>query len=320
MSASERLKVRVLRRDLKKGNILDLELIAAEGIKLPSFTAGAHVDVHISDVITRPYSLCSDPGNPGSYRLGILKEADSRGGSRWMHDQFNDEAILTIGLPKNQFPLVENASHSMLIGGGIGITPLIAMAYALHATGESFSLHYCVRGEGADAYSEELLAMPFADRVRIHYDSSVPHPKLDPATDFPANTDGAHIYTCGPAGFMEWIFKSAAEQGFKAEQLHKEDFSADVDRSGTGFIVEAQASGVTLEVPEGKTIAECLRENGIEVEVSCEEGICGTCLTDVIEGEPDHRDQYLTDEEKEEGELILVCCSRAKSPKLVLDI
>jgi len=320
MSADGRFTARVAKRTLRKGDVLDLELVSADGSLLPPFTAGAHVDVCVSDTITRPYSLCSDPSDRGRYRLGILKEAQSRGGSRWMHENVGDNDTLIIGLPRNNFPLAKGATHSVLVGGGIGITPLISMAYALHAKGASFILHYCVRSELLDAYSDELLSLPFADNVRIHYDGSNGVTTFDPATDFPSPKGNVHIYTCGPAGFMEWIFKNAAELGFLPEQLHREDFSADIDLSGEGFTVEARASGVTFEVPEGKTIAKCLRENGIDVDVSCEEGICGTCLTDVIEGEVDHRDQYLTDEEKAEGELMLVCCSRAKSPKLVLDI
>ena len=145
-------------------------------------------------------------------------------------------------------------------------------------------------------------------------------PKLNPQTDLPSGKDGAHIYICGPSGFMDWVFAQTAENGYSDAQLHKEDFGADVDLSGAGFQVEARASGITLEVADGQTIVDALTKAGIAIEVSCEEGVCGTCLCDVLEGEPDHRDSFLTDEEREANDMIMVCCSRSKSSKLVLDV
>jgi ferredoxin-NADP reductase len=320
MSVKGEFSVLVAERVDLPGDIMTLSLTAPEGQTLPPFSAGAHVDVRVNSTVTRQYSLHGDPADPRAYQIAILKDPASRGGSAALHDGVRTGTALRIGAPRNHFPLAMDANFSLLVGGGIGITPMIAMAHALHAAGRDFRLHYCVTGPEKAAFTDVLSAASFADKVVINYDRSDAAPAFDPTRDLPAATDGMHIYCCGPTGFMDWILGAAEAQGHAKHCLHREDFGAEVDQSGTAFTVEAQRSGKMVEVVDGDTIAKALARIGITVDVSCEEGVCGTCLTDVIAGEIDHRDQYLTDEEKAEGTMMLVCCSRARSPRLVLDL
>jgi ferredoxin-NADP reductase len=259
------LQVIVRRREVQGGAVVVLDLHSADGRPLPAFEAGAHIDLHLADGLVRQYSLCGDPADASRYRLGVLRDPASRGGSAAVFDRLQEGSTLTIGVPRNHFPLAADAQHSVLIGGGIGITPMISMAHALTAA-------------------------------------------------------GTHLYTCGPSGFMDWVIATGEKAGLPSAHIHREYFNADIDTSGAGFEVEARASGKTVRVLEGQSIVAALKSIGIEVEVSCEEGVCGTCVCTVLEGDCDHRDVYLTDEEKADNDQIMTCCSRAKSARLVLDI
>ena len=319
MSVNAWLDVKVEEVERKTGDTVALRLVAIDGKSLPPFDAGAHVDVKIAPGLTRQYSLCGDPAETGAYRLGILRDENSRGGSAAMNERVFAGDQLAISVPKNHFPL-EAATHTILVGGGIGITPLVAMAYHLHRNGQSFDLHYCVSNSDKAAFQSELAASPFADRVKTYFSRSDDRPSFAPADQLSEPSGGAHVYVCGPTGFMDWVFDEARKLGYTPDTLHKEDFGADVDLTGGSFTVVAQETGVTVTVAEGQRIVDALTEAGIDIEVSCEEGVCGTCLCDVVEGEPDHRDSFLTEEERDSNEMIMVCCSRAKSPTLVLDI
>jgi vanillate O-demethylase ferredoxin subunit len=314
------IEAKILKRETQARDIIVLDLVAANGTPLPPFEAGAHIDVEIEPGLSRQYSLCSDPSDLSLYRIGVLKDPKSRGGSVKLHELFEEGRTIRIGEPRNLFPLDEAAPDSILIGGGIGITPMIAMAYRLYAEGKSFALHYCAREKATAAFLAELAAAPFADRVHLHFDSGEGTDAFDAATDLPDPAKGAHVYTCGPEGFMSYMHGLAEARGYAPETLHQEFFTAEVDNSGDSFEVELAQTGKTIAVHEGQSIVAALAKIGVKVEVSCEQGICGTCLCDVLEGEPDHRDSFLTDEEKEDGDQIMLCCSRAKSPKLVLDL
>lgn len=320
MSVDGEILVRVTELKRRIGDTVSMRLEAANGTSLPSFDAGAHIDVFISDGLTRQYSLCGDPAENEFYRLGVLRDEASRGGSAAINERIAVGDVLKISAPKNHFPLAEASGYSILIGGGIGITPIISMAYHLQSTGDPFQLHYCVTEASRGAFEEDLAAAPFADKTAVHYDHHDAKPALVPGADIPPPVAGTHIYVCGPTGFMDWIFAEARKLGYSDDCLHKEDFGAEVDVSGEGFQVEAHATGVTIDVEDGQTIVDALSKAGIAVEVSCEEGVCGTCLCDVLEGVPDHRDSFLTDEERDSNEMIMVCCSRSKSSKLVLDV
>lgn len=309
------LTLQVIRRELQ-GEVVLLTLAHAEGIDLPAFSAGAHIDLHLADDLVRPYSLCGDPKNRQHYQLGILKDAQSQGGSLAAH-ALNVGDRVSVSDPRNLFALDATASHSLLIGGGIGITPMLAMAAELHASGRSFSLHYCARSRESAAFINQLEQAAWADRVQLHFSDTRRLNLAAVLADVPANT---HVYTCGPTRLMDAVAEQAAATGYRPEQVHQECFSVEVETGGAAFEVFAATSGITVQVLENQTIVEALAIAGLKVCVSCKQGICGSCLTDVLEGEPDHRDSYLTDEEKADGDQILLCCSRAKSARLVIDL
>jgi vanillate O-demethylase ferredoxin subunit len=309
------LTLQVIRRELQ-GEVLLLTLAHADGIDLPAFSAGAHIDLHLADGLVRPYSLCGDPQDRRHYQLGILKDKKSQGGSLAAH-ALNVGDFIQVSDPRNLFALEETASHCLLIGGGIGITPMLAMAAELHASGRSFSLHYCARTRAGAAFIAQLEQAAWADRVHLHFSDTQRLNLKAVLSDVPANT---HVYTCGPTRLMDAVTDEASRLGYRPEQVHQECFSAEVVTGGAAFEVVAAASGITVQVLENQTIVEALAQAGLKVCVSCKQGICGSCLTDVLEGEPDHRDSYLTDEEKADGDQMLLCCSRAKSARLVIDL
>ncbi|MNO50052.1 Phenoxybenzoate dioxygenase subunit beta [compost metagenome] len=316
----ELLNVVVRKREIQGADVVVLDLGRADGVALPRFEAGAHVDIHVAPGLVRQYSLCSDPADASVYRLGVLKDPASRGGSVGVHEALVEGREVQISAPRNLFPLAADAKRSILLGGGIGVTPMIAMAYALHQQGAEFELHYCGRSRSHSAFLRELADAPFRDRVTTHFDDEDPAQRLDLAAVLGSGTAGTHLYTCGPAGFMDWVIAGAHQQGYAQDHVHKEYFQVEVDASGSGFEVVAARSNKTVQVAEGQSILDALAQVGIKIEISCEQGVCGTCMCEVLEGEPDHRDVYLTDEEKAANDQILVCCSRAKSNKLVLDI
>lgn len=314
------LDVIVQAREVQGGDVVVLELAAVDGQALPRFAAGAHVDLHLAPDLVRQYSLCGDPARTNVYRLGVLKDSQSRGGSVAVHEQLQPGTPMRISAPRNLFPLACDATRSILLGGGIGITPMIAMAHALHAQGKPFELHYRGRSRSRCAFVDELLGAPFAASVFTHFSDEGPEQLLDLAQVLGPAMPGVHLYTCGPAGFMDWVIAGARQQGYDDTHIHHEYFQAEVDTSGGSFEVVAARSGKTVQVQEGQPLTAALRSIGIKVEVSCEQGVCGTCLCDVLEGEPDHRDHYLTEEEKHTNEQIVLCCSRARGKRLVLDI
>lgn len=318
--SEEFLKVIVRKRELQGDGVVVLDLIRTNGELLPVFEAGAHVDVHVVPGLIRQYSLCGDPADTAVYRLGVLKDPSSRGGSTGVHELLVEGAEVAISMPRNHFPLAAEASRSILLGGGIGITPMIAMAYSLDSVGGDFELHYCGRSRSRSAFLDELESADFSRHVFTHFDDEDASQKLDLKAVLGKPEGGVHIYTCGPAGFMDWVIATAREQGYAEEQIHREYFQVEIDASGGGFEVVAARSGKTVQVMEGQSILNALNSVGIEIDVSCEQGVCGTCVCNVLEGEPDHRDYYFTDAEKAANDQILVCCSRANSKKIILDI
>ncbi len=314
------MNVVISKREIQADGIVVLDLVAEDRSPLPAFEAGAHVDVEVAPGVVRQYSLCGDPADTQRYRLGILRDPASRGGSVAVHDGFVEGRVVQVGPPRNLFPLDPSARKTILVGGGIGITPMLAMAHSLHAAGKDFVLHYCSRERSKAAFLQELQEAPFADRVEIHFDNEDEAQKFSFDRDLPQPEAGVHVYVCGPGGFMSWIHDGALQRGYPADQLHQEFFSAEIDTSGGTFEVVLSGSGKKVVVEEGQSIVQALVTVGVKITVSCEQGVCGTCLCTVLDGEPDHRDVYLTDEEKADNDQILLCCSRAKSPTLVLDL
>lgn len=312
-------KVVVKHRHVEGQNIAVLEFESATKDKLPAIEPGAHIDVHLPNGLVRQYSLCQNPSDEGIFRLGILRDPQSRGGSISAFDDLKEGMSLQVSAPKNLFQLVA-APHSILIGGGIGITPLITMAYQLAQQGASFELHYCGTSPDNSAFVDEIQQGVLAPFTTFYFKSEGASHREFFSNVIEKADRHSHIYTCGPIGFMDWVTNLALSHEFNPQQIHKEYFQADIDMSGDSFEVVAQRSGKTVTVAATETILQALAKEGIHIEMSCEQGVCGTCMCDVIDGEPDHRDVYFTDEEKASNEQILVCCSRAKTPQLVLDI
>jgi vanillate O-demethylase ferredoxin subunit len=314
-------EVRVARKTREAEGICSYELVRADGAPLPPFAAGAHVDVHLPNGLVRQYSLCNAPGETHRYVIAVLRDAASRGGSQAMHDDVDVGTVLTIGAPKNHFPLVD-AERSLLLAGGIGVTPILAMAEALADDGAAFEMHYCARAPERAAFTERLAASRYAGQVHLHYDSGAAEQRLDLAALLAAPAPGTHLYVCGPQGFIDHVLDGARALGWPAAQLHVEYFGAAAVDTGDDrpFDVQLASSGKVVTIPAGRTVLKVLAEQGVAIPYSCEEGVCGTCLTRVLAGEPDHRDLYLTDEERAANDQFAPCCSRARTPLLVLDL
>lgn len=315
------IDVVVVSRNNEALDICSYELASVDDSPLPCFSAGAHIDVHLPGGLIRQYSLCNHPEERHRYLIGVLKDPASRGGSQALHEQIQTGARLRISEPRNLFPLVHEARRSLLFAGGIGITPILCMAERLAHSGADFELHYCARSSERAAFVERLRHSPFADRVCLHFDEQ-PETALNAAKVLATPEGNVHLYVCGPGGFMQYILDSARAQGWPEDRLHREYFAAaPTDTSNDGsFSVKVSSTGQVFEVPADKNVVQVLESHGIEIAMSCEQGICGTCLTRVLEGVPDHRDMFLTEDEQALNDQFTPCCSRSKSPLLVLDI
>lgn len=314
------LMLRVTRRVEEADGVCSFELVPQDDRTLPAFAAGAHIDVHVAPGLVRQYSLSNDPAERHRYRIAVLREPASRGGSAGMHDSVRTGDILRVSAPRNHFPLAD-APHSLLLAGGIGVTPILAMARALHAQDRDFEMHYCGRSASRMAFLGELASAAFASRVVLHADD-VPQQKFDAQRVLSPPAGDTHLYVCGPNGFMDHVLETARRLGWPETRLHREYFAGVATALATdgSFEVRVASTGLRCQVPAGQTVTEALAAHGVEVPTSCEAGVCGTCLTRVLEGTPDHRDSFLTDAEHAANDQFTPCCSRALSPLLVLDL
>jgi vanillate O-demethylase ferredoxin subunit len=314
--------LRVAARGRETDDIATFDLADPGGLELPAFTAGAHIDIELGPGLTRQYSLLNDPAERRRYQIGVLKDPNSRGGSVAMHAVKEGDFVPVSG-PRNHFPLHPAPHYALLLAGGIGITPLLSMARQLHREGQNFALHYCARAAAQAAFLPALRTSGFAGSVHLHFDNEGDAQRLDLTAVLAALPADAHVYVCGPSGFMGWCLDTAAAAGIAEARLHREYFKAaepDVTATESAFQVKLASSGKILDIPADVTILNVLRANGVHLPASCESGVCGTCLTGVLAGKPDHRDVYLTTQERAVGDVIMPCCSRAASPLLVLDI
>ena len=316
------LKIKVNRKSKEAEGITSFELVSPAGDELPAFTAGAHIDVHIKPGLIRQYSLCNPPGETHRYVIAVLNEPTSRGGSKAMHDSIEEGDLITVGLPRNLFELDSGADHYLLFAGGIGITPMLAMAHYLYAQGKSFALHYCGRTAARLAFVQQLRHSPFADAVHFHLDDGPTSQRLDLSHLLGTQSPSQQLYICGPTGFMDFVLAEARGHGWHEDALHREYFSAPVTTTAQdpAFEVELRQSQRVIVIPAERTVLEMLLEAGVDVASSCEQGICGSCLIPVLEGQPDHRDQFLTAQERQANNCFTPCCSRSFSPRLVLDL
>lgn len=304
--------------DAAKG-IRTFELVSSDGSDLPPFTPGSHVKVQVPNGAIRKYSLCNDPNDTSRYVITVKREASGQGGSLSLVDTAKAGDTLPTSLPDNAFPLVEKASSYIFIAGGIGITPILSM---IRSFGElppaPWKLYYFTQSPETTAFIDELTSPEMRRNVVIHHDYGDPSQSYDlwPVLERPKS--GAHIYCCGPRGLMEAVRDMSGH--WPHSNVHFESFNegGGVRPDDKPFVVDLAKSGKTFEVPVGQSILSVLRAGGCQVRASCESGTCGTCRTRLIEGEADHRDMVLMPEEMESQ--IMVCVSRAKSAKLVLDL
>ncbi len=314
------LEVRVIERRQEADGVISLSLAPHAGQTLPPFEAGSHIDLNLADGLRRQYSLCGDPAEASLYRIGVLLPSRSRGGSAWVHRHLVEGARISISAPRNLFALDESLDEYVLLAGGIGITPILAMARRLHTLGKAFSLHYCARSRSQAAFTQELADAPFGKHVRFHFDDEE-EASFDVGAALIAARPARGLYVCGPGGFMDYVFEAALQRGWSESQLHREDFANAIDTTeDKAFSIIVRTTGAKIQVPIGVSAAKALEDAGYFVSTSCEQGICGSCLTPVLEGLPDHRDTFQTMEERSRNDQFTPCCSRALTESLVVEI
>ena len=316
---SELLTVRIEAKAAVAQGVCALTLVAADGGALPAFTAGAHLDVHLPGGIVRQYSLSNDPAEAHRYVIGVLLDSHSRGGSRAVHEQLAPGQTLQVSAPKNHFPLAPQARRSLLIAGGIGITPILAMARQLAREDADFELHYAASSAERMAFRAEIESSAWAGVAHFHIGDT----RLDVEALLAAQDAHVHVYVCGPKRLIDAVTDAVKRQGWAGERVHHE-FFAGAEPAAPGqngaFEIQLARSGRIIPVAADRTAAEALIAAGVPLLTSCEQGVCGTCLTPVLAGEPEHRDLYLTPEEQAANDQFTPCCSRSRSPRLVLDL
>jgi ferredoxin-NADP reductase len=316
MTTTERLTLATTAVRMIADNVVELTFAHAEGHELPGWEPGAHIELKLPSGASRQYSLCGSPADRSTYTIAVLREENGRGGSREIHEIASTGTQFETTLPKNHFPLVA-ADGYLFIGGGIGITPLIPMIDQARRRGATWRLVYGGRNATSMAYRDILAKSgPEAD---IWIESERGYPDLP--TILGGAPTGTQVYTCGPTAMIDAV-AAEFEQHSHLGGLHVERFGASdpVDTAGDSFDVELRRTGVTFTVPEGRTILEEVQKRLPDHPSSCEEGYCGECEARVLEGEPDHRDDYLTEQEQECGEVMMLCVSRCKGRRLVLDL
>lgn len=309
-----RLRVNAMRYAAR--DILIVEFGHPAGCSLPSGSAGSHVDVTLPNGLTRQYSLIETVRNQESYKVAVKREPNGRGGSAYIHDQLRVGHLVGIGIPRNNFPLDEQASHVVLVAGGIGITPIWCMVQRLVELRKSWEIHYSCRSRIDAAFLSELTQLRSA---QFHFDDEKGGQLLNLCRIVAEAPKGSHFYCCGPKPMLK-AFEEATI-ALPPESVHVEYFSSPNEAAITGgYTVELAKTGRAFTIPAGSTILEVLREAGVAVSFSCEEGVCGACETKVLSGIPDHRDSILGAKERAQNKTMMICCSGSRSDKLILDL
>jgi ferredoxin-NADP reductase len=292
------------------------ELMPLDGKPLPGYEPGAHIDLHLPNGLIRQYSLLDDDPDGSRYCIAVKRDPASRGGSRCVHDDLRVGRPLRISAPRNNFALVENARHVILFAGGIGITPIWCMVQRLEKLGRSWQLYYACRSRSDMAFLQALEAMASS---QFHFDDESGGRFIDVAGILAEAPKDTHLYCCGPTPMLKAFETATAD--WPREQIHVEYFTPkqEPDKKG-GFIVELARSGQEFIIPEGKSILQVLLDAGIDVDYSCELGICGACEQRLVSGIPEHRDAVLTEEEQASNTKIMICCAGSKTDRLVLDL
>ena len=321
---AQTLDVRVRQIRYEGRGINSYELTSPLGQELPPFDAGAHIDIHLSNGVIRQYSLCNSPAERTRYVIAVLKDENGRGGSRAVHDDIGAGDIVTISRPRNHFALAADARKVLLIAGGIGVTPLKAMAHELDTRGVEFEMHYCARNASAAAFSDELAHLHAEGKLHYHFDDGQAANQLDLRTLLGEPAPGTHVYYCGPAGFMSACADAASHwpkgtvhfEHFKASEQPRRAPSG--NESAEGCEVTIASTGQVLHVAHDQSLGDALCEAGVDVPTSCCAGLCATCKVRYLEGEVEHNDFILSDEERQE--FLTVCVSRPLSRTLILDL
>jgi vanillate O-demethylase ferredoxin subunit len=297
-------------------NILSYELTPTDGKEIPPFTAGAHVELTLGKELVRSYSLLNSQSERDRYVIAVQKDRESRGGSKWIHQNLRAGEIVTASNPRNNFALNETAEKSLFIAGGIGITPMLSMIDRLNTLERDWELVFCTRTRASAPFIGLLEKNP---RVRLHFDREPGAEMLDIAATVNSAPGNAHLYCCGPVPMLD-AFEEATKD-LPRERVHVEYFTAkEPPATEGGFTIVLGKSGREIPVPAGKTILDTLRDAGLNIAYSCTEGVCGTCETKILEGVPDHRDRILTETQRAAGKTMMICCSGSKSERLVLDM
>ena len=316
MAQPDTFKLRVHSITFQTDRVVVYELRDMDGAKLPSTEPGSHVNVHLGNGLVRSYSLV-DAEDLSRYRIAVAREESGRGGSRWMHQNLHVGDLAEVSAPRNNFALEPEAAHSVLVAGGIGITPLYAMLRRLEARGASWELHYSSRGPVDTAFHHEL-SQRFGSGAITFYHPKAGKGRIDLPALLASSPPGSHFYCCGPAGMIDAFL--AAASALPSDTVHVERFGGSVEVAQGGFEAVLAQSNRTLRVGEGETILGCLLAIGISVPHSCREGVCGACEIKLLGGAGDHRDLIQSDAEKAANKSIFVCCSGSLTPSLTLDI
>lgn len=302
------------RTDLASG-VIGLKMARVDGVALPAWEPGAHIDLVLPQGLARQYSLCGDPDDRTAFDIAVLREEGGRGGSLYVHERLHVGERLEVRGPRNHFKLVP-ATDYVFVAGGIGITPFMPMLQQLAGRGASWQLYYGGRTRGSMAFTTDLLAR-YSEQVHLWPQDESGF--LDLAAILRECRPGAAVYCCGPEGLISSLEELAASR--TDITLHTERFSgASIDPAGDGFTVELAQSGLTLDVPADRSLLEIVEAAGVEVMASCQEGTCGTCEIAVVEGEVDHRDFVLSEDERAQNRTMMICVSRARAGKLVIDL
>ncbi|MEQ9260100.1 MAG: PDR/VanB family oxidoreductase [Roseovarius sp.] len=299
------------------------ELAKAGDGELPAFDAGSHIVVELDGIgQRRAYSLANPPGETHRYLIAVLREVEGAG-SCYMHDEVTVGTRLRISPPENSFALDPSARSTLLIAGGIGITPMMAMVHQLEAQGARYHLYYCARSPDHAAFLNDLSGERSCGEVTFVYDCGDPSRGLDLAPLLRNPAPGAHLYVCGPASLITAVREGSSH--WPKGSVHYELFAslkepAETGDADTAFEIEIEGTGEVLTIPENQSILEVLLEHGYNVPHLCQEGYCGSCLTPVLDGIPDHRDEVLDEDERNANDVMTICCSRARTKRLKLDI
>lgn len=312
------IQVEITRADVSAKGISVYEFTPVDGGDLPEWHAGAHLDIVVAPEYLRQYSMSGDPADRSKYQIAVLLEEGGRGGSKLLQRIFTKGRRVFISRPINHFPLEATATKSLLMGGGIGITPMIAMAHELHAQGRDFAMHYSGRSRATMALLDEIVSFPWADRVHLHITED--GTRADVAALMAGYRDGWHVYTCGADRYMAAVTDAAEAAGFSEDARHLEYFSVPEvpDYVNHEFTLKLAKSGKSLHVPADKSATDVLAENGIHIDVKCSDGICGVCKCGLISGEVEHRDFVLSKAQREDA--IILCQSRAAKNDGVIEV